>query len=434
MILYLAGIILTLILITCFFNIKIGAALYIAYAILVPINDITLGPIHLGENFPKTLLILALLYDFKIRHHYKLSWRLIIPFIIYYIIELAIIPFQDETPSGFMYKTLRSSVMRDLFGAFVVYNVLAKYPRSISLIRRSLLISIFIAGLYGLYLTTTGGFNPYTNLIILSQGSALDAQFMLSYYSASDRMFGRISSVFIHPMSFGLFIGLSMIYVFAIRKKISRKILVSLMMILSLDALFCGVRSCIGGLAVAVGFYLIFSRNARIGISALIIGLIAYNIILQMPELSSYLGSIADINNSKGNVSGSSIDMRLDQLYGCFDEIKKCPFIGKGFGWTGYYRENFGDHPVILAFESLIFVILCNNGILGFFIWGLLIYLIIKNNHKAKLTDPIIADTILVFYISYSCITGEYGYMQYYLLFYVCLFFEDLSNKKKNAK
>lgn len=121
--------------------------------------------------------------------------------------------------------------------------------------------------------------------------------------------------------------------------------------------------------------------------------------------------------------------MRLDQLNGCLVEIRNNPILGKGYGWDGWYKSNFGDHPVILSFESLIFVILCDNGFLGFVIWGILIYMVVRNNKKFHLIDTAIANSLLVFYIAYSCITGEYGYMQYFLIFYICLVFENIGTK-----
>lgn len=438
MILSLAGVLLASILLLCFFNIRLGAALYLAYALLVPINDITLGPLHLGENLVKFALVAALFFDFKVRHHYKFSWKLLMPLVWYYVIELFLIPFQSETSFGWMVNSWRVDIMRTMFGAFVVYNVMTVYPDSKKLFRNSLLISILIAGVYGLFLTTTGGINPYILEIVSETGSNLDEESLTEYFSDDNRLFGRISSVFRHPMSFGLFIGLAFVYIWSVRKRIHKWIFFPLLVILGLDSLFCGVRSCIGGLVVAVAYYLIFSKNLKIGIAALIIGLVGYNIVLQLPEVSDYLGSITDVHGTKSDVGGSSIEMRLDQLNGCFKEIQNCPFVGKGYGWVAYYKANFGDHPVILAFESLIFVVLCNNGFLGIIIWIFLALSIYKNNHKYLSSASVVADSLLIFYIAYACITGEYGYMPYFLLFYICLAMESqpesVEVSKKNTK
>lgn len=436
MILSIAGVVLTFILFLCFWKIKWGAALFLSYSILVPISDITLGPLHLGENAVNLILILALLYNFKMKHRYKLSWKLIMPFIFYYIIELLIIPFQDGTPISWMYNSWRVSMMSTLLGAFFLYNVLAKYPDSQDIIRKSLLLSIFVAGTYGLFLTTLGGLNPYIQAIVMLKGDSSAVDDLLAYFTAEGqgRMFGRISSVFLHPMSFGLFIGIAFIYVFAIRKIINKYVFVILLVILSLNALFCGVRSCIGALVVAVAFYLLFSKNVKIAVTTLVVGLIAYNLILKMPELSDYVSSIADIHNENSYVSGSSIEMRMEQLKGCFTEIRNSPILGKGYSWDMWYKTNYGDHPAILSFESMIFVILCDNGLLGFVIWGIFIFLIVRNNKRFHLYDTAIANSLLIYYLSYSCITGEYGYMQYFLLFYICLIFADASIKLQNLR
>jgi len=437
MIVSIAGVILSIILLLCFINIRWGTVLFLVYSLLIPIASITIGTLHIGDNVVKTTLVLSLIYNFKLKHNYKFSWKLLMPFVVYFIIEILIIPFQSETPMGSMLNSWRFDVMSTLFGAFVVYNVLSVYPGSIKIFRYTLLASIFVASAYGLFLTTTGGINPYILEIVSETGSTLKAQDLTHYFSDESRLFGRISSVFLHPMNFGLFIGLAFIYVYSIRNKTSKWIFVILLSILAIDSIVCGVRSCIGGLVVTVAYYLVFSKNLKIGITALVIGLIGYNVILQMPELSSYLGSITDIQGTNSDVQGSSIELRLDQLNGCFKEIKNSPILGKGYGWVSFYKTNFGDHPVILSFESLIFVILCNNGFLGFVIWGLLIFAVFRNNHKFQRSESILADSLLFFYIAYSCITGEYGYMQYYLLFYICLVFDSSKtniNYKVNVK
>lgn len=435
MILTILGIILLVIVVISFINIRVGTALYLSYSILVPISDVTIGTnLHIGENIIRSILILALLFDFKVKNHYKLRWKLVLPFILYYVIEIVIIPFQYETPVSWMFTSWRQSLMNTLFGTFVIYNVMIMYPKSIKLFRNSFIVSIVAAALYGLFLTSMDGLNPYILSIVSLKGDEEDVDYLMKYFSTDDRLFGRISSVFRHPMTFGLFLGLAFIYIFSIRNKIKKLPMALILVLLSIDALFCGVRSCIGGLVIAVAFYLLFSRNIKVGLITLVVGLIAYNLILQMPELSDYVGTIVDVNNSQNRITGSSFEMRLSQLNGCFTEIQNNPILGKGFGWHKYYQDTYGNHPTIYAFESLIFVVLCDSGILGIIIWIGLIILVIRNNHKLKLNDPIVSDALLVYYIAYSCITGEYGYMQYYLLFYICLVAENRITNNNNNK
>ena len=84
----------------------------------------------------------------------------------------------------------------------------------------------------------------------------------------------------------------------------------------------------------------------------IIAGFIGYQVIITIPDLSAYLGSIIDINNERQDIKGSSIEMRLEQFQGCLKEIQNCFFIGKGYGWTTYYMSQHEVHPVILASES----------------------------------------------------------------------------------
>ena len=54
--------------------------------------------------------------------------------------------------------------------------------------------------------------------------------------------------------------------------------------------------------------------------------------------------------------------------------------------------------------------------------------LIIWNNFKFDLKEKVVVDALFVFYVAYSAITGEYGYMKLFLIFYVLLLgetFED---------
>lgn len=169
-------------------------------------------------------------------------------------------------------------------------------------------------------------------------------------------------------------------------------------------------------------------------IGVIVVALVVYFIADSIPELSKYLGSMADINNTKGDVSGSSVDMRLNQLEGAIKEGNKNPLFGLGYGWTGYYMSLRGDHPVCLAFESLIYVIICNFGLFGFAIWTYMVFKYLKNNRIMHLSENVLFDCLIVFYISYSCITGEYGNMKTFLIFYILMLCNQLQTPIKQTK
>ena len=112
--------------------------------------------------------------------------------------------------------------------------------------------------------------------------------------------------------------------------------------------------------------------------------------------------------------------MRLNQLKGSINEIRGQELVGKGYGWTGYYLSENGTHPIILAFESLIFMVLCKSGFLGLMIWILFFILLFNVNRKILnlKTDVYLMDSFIIVYAAYSTGTGEYGYMPFFAVFY----------------
>lgn len=427
-----------LILIMSLVKIKYGVALFLVYMILVPAVMITIGDRVWGANVVNTAFLLSYIVYF-IRNKRSVEWRPFIPFVVYFVMTLLIMPFQTGMPMIEMFDQWRKDVMMYLFLPFVMWNVMKDDPSSVKLFRNSVLVGVAVAVAYGLYLTTMPGENPYQMIMLLISGVGAEVDWY-SYYGAFDsgRLFGRISSVFQHPMQFALFLGLSSIYLFGVRHKVSKKVFSVLMLGIIVMSLICGVRSVLGGLVVAVAYYLLVGRNAKVFGALLVLAFVGLLIVLQIPELSVYLGSIVDVNNATGAVSGSSIDMRLDQLYGAAEEAESNPIWGLGYSWTTYYQTLYGNHPVCLAFESLLYVIICNFGMAGFVIWGVLGILIAWNNFRFDLKEKVVVDALFVFYIAYSAITGEYGYMKLFLIFYVLLLgeiFEDEAEEeaKKEA-
>lgn len=409
---------------------KIGLALYLAYIILVPYLSINIAGIPVQWNFVNLIILLLSIYKFGKNKSFKVDFKPLYPFIIYFIVSLIMILFQDETPKDIQLNFWRIQAMKYLILPFVLWNEMRLDKSSIKLFRNVVITCITIAVFYGLILTTIPGVNPYIMLISSANGAEFNSEYALAF--GEGRIFGRISSVFTHPMLFGLFLGLSLIYVFYNRNNINRFLIIPLFITICIDILICGVRSVIGGVVIAIIFFFMQNRNYKFMFYAAIIGIIGYNIILTIPDLATYLGSITDIENKRQAVGGSSIEMRLEQFYGCLKEIQNCIFVGKGFSWTDYYHETFGDHPIILAFESLIFVVICNSGIIGLFLWIYVIYRILKYNISLLKQFSVFPNILLAFYISYSCITGEYGYMQYFILFYILILGETLLTKNEN--
>lgn len=248
-------------------------------------------------------------------------------------------------------------------------------------------------------------------------------------YSAPGRgrLFGRISSVFYHPMRYAFFLGLSFFYIYLLRlrSKIKKVPYLLFLFLIGSNVLICGVRSLLAALIGALTLSAIMMRNIRyifIFISFLIISFF----VISLTPLSGYIDSIVSPQKSDTEISGSSLDMRLNQLDGALYEIRDNVILGKGYGWNRYYQKNNGDHPVLLAFESLLFVILCNNGLLGFIVWFIyfVIYYKYVNSRFLNLKEKTLFKSIMCFYIIFSFITGEYEYMWFFVLFFTFMLSE----------
>lgn len=405
-----------LIIIFFFAKLRIGLCMYVAYIMLVPYMNIDIG-VNLQWNFVNLILLFAFFINWtNNKGSKKIDIRPFSPFLFLFIVRLLEIPFQDDVPLEFSLDVFRKDLMQFLILPFVIWNYSRIDKKMLAPLRTTTVVSICIAFIYGLFLTTTNGINPYQIVIQAANGVEWDDS-----YSAvvEGRLFGRISSVFKHPMTYGLFLGLSLTYIYSIRESLKRYQMVAIFSGLVVAIFLCGIRSPIGALFATVIVFLGLSHKVKLMIQIGLLGCAVYFILSVIPEMGNYVGSI--FSDEKSNTSGSSIGMRFAQLEGCFQEISNNPIFGKGYSWDTYYIQNHGDHPVILSFESIAFSILCDGGYLGVLIFlAFLIYLFKRTSQICKNREVLIcALMVITYYLSYSLITGDYRYMVFMILFYV---------------
>lgn len=412
-----------------FIRLRIGLSLYIAYFILIPILSPNFFGYVLKWNMVNLLLLIAFLFKYYTagRRHNKLDFRPIYPFVILYFFLGIVMVFQDGAPYNYMINEWRADLMINLILPFVVWNTCKIDHKCANCLTYTIIICVIISVLYGLFLTQIPGINPYLMILLPIGGGEFNAAYAAGNSGlatdttlAEGRLFGRISSVFVHPMAFGLFLGLSLMYVYSVKDKIGKPLFYFLMLIIIVIIMVCGIRTPIAALLISVVSFLILKHQVKLMIQIVGLCLIGYLILLNIPGMESYIGSIFMQNSKSSNLAGSSLAMRIDQLGGCFQEIRDCLLFGKGYSWTTYYllyKETI--HPILLGFESLAFVVLCNWGIYGVLIWSYAFYAQYKYiKYRVMSSDRLILYTLMVYYLSYAMITGEYGYMKYFLLFY----------------
>lgn len=402
----------------CFIKLRVGIAMFLLYQILVPFVNIRIGSLYFGANLVNFTVLIGLLFTYRDRIK-SFDYKSLIPFFFLYIAQFTLIPFQTRTPIEIQLNNFRIDVMGTLLLPFAMINVMKFDKYAYKLFRNILIIGITIAAIYGLVLTLIPGINPWLMLVMPLN----EMEFNEGYAATQDqgRLFGRISSVFSHPMTFGLFLCLSFVYIYSLIKPKVSNIQHFLMLGLILSAiLMCGIRTPIGTLMVTIMFYLLITRKIKLSVYIIIASIVVYIIVIQIPVMADFISSIFD--SSSENVAGSSLDMRIKQLDGCLKEISGHELTGLGYKWTSHYISTYTIHPVILAFESLLYMVLCNSGYIGILIWITMIILYYRYVSKNFIkTNAYILFTLLLTYLTYSLITGEYGYMRYFLIFYVLI-------------
>lgn len=404
------------------FNLRLSVTLYLAYLILVPYLQFNIGGISLSYNLVNMIMLTVFIYRHVIEKKSKLNYNTLIPFLFLYLSLLVLSVLTWGMPWSIQFNMWRASIMQTCILSFVIWNLILIDVKSMFYFRQAFTIALIISGIYCLYLIKMEGSNPYTSFLSAYFGMT-DVADNYSYLESrlSFSTAGKIQGTMNHPMTWTLFLCLSLIFTIAQYTHTKRKIFLPLFIFIVFNILIAGARTGIAALIIGFVYYLFRIKQFKLVLFAIILLVFASIIVNSSPDLSNLFSSFIDVSGQKSDIKGSSISMRIDQLNGAIREIKGHELTGKGYGWTGYYLGLNDTHPVLLAFESLLFMVLCNSGYLGIVIWGLF-FLMIYRSHRillANRTDILLMDTLLITFFAYAIGTGEYGYMPFYSIFYV---------------
>lgn len=400
---------------------QIGAMLYLIYMFFAPY--LYLGGFILYSRTTAVLFLLLFLLKFK-RVLKRKDYKPFIPYTIFLLFQFILLFSSSIFLNSLNYWFTSCS---SLFFLLFLYGNIKANPQYIHLYSKTLFCIFCVFTAYGLLLTLTPGLNPYQMLLQPLFGQEFNEAYAAGNSGlstttdlADGRLFGRISSIFSHPMVYGLNLGYFFIFsLFFLRER--PKILIIVLFFIIVAIVTSGVRTPIAALSITYFAMLIYMRNFRFFIySILMIGIFVFLISVIYPESVEYISSI--FNSDSSNVSGSNFAMRHEQLKGCFEIVKYDILTGKGYGWSTWYNSLYGTHPKALWFESLFYVILVNTGIIGFIIWIVFIHKYYKYTIKtfSDVYNRSIMLSLLFYYLIYCSITGDFG-MNYFLLYFIML-------------
>ncbi len=402
-----------------------GISIYFLYLFLVPFYYLYFGSFIIGENlFSLIILIVFIIWSLNKGGVNKICLSIISPFLFLFIIQAILIPFHSsKMPLSAQLNVFRIDIMR-VFLPFVILSIVTYDKHNSKLITRAMYVTILISALYGIFLISMPGHNPYIETInhILNY----DLRDQEAILDEGLRTFGYISSVYPHVTEFGYFLIFSSVYLLYRLKRdktILPKVLLGLVLVC---AVVCGSRSVLMAEGIILVVYLCYNHQFKILITGLALGAVAFLLILHfMPNYLLFLNSIGDTS-----ANGSSINLRIEQFQGCLQSLKSNPVFGLGYGWAGWYRTTIGRHPTMLSFESNLIQILCNNGLVGLIIWGTMVFLVFKQlskyfNGNTELKNAIVL--LLIGYFGYTFFTGDYGTFQAMMVFYALIFANEIS-------
>lgn len=406
---------------------------------LVPLVKVYVGSFSIGSNFMYLALTIIVLF-WHWRQIGRKAIKIFLPFLFYFVAMAVLISLQESHNFSYAYSTITLDVMACLLFPFSLFIVLYYEKNAVKVIAWSLIVSGLIYMFYGIFLTTMPGYNPYLMVTLPYFNLEFNEAYAMGYSGLSDaaahtelaegRIFGRISSVFTHPMNYTLNVGLLMIFVIYYLRRV--KWLLTIILLIGVVAIITsGVRTPFAALlGTALVALLAYRKVKYFFVVITSIAVIFVFLYFYFPELFDYMTSM--FGDSEKEMEGSSLDMRIKQFYGCFDVLQQDLWIGKGYGWTAAYMAQNISHPILLSFESLIFVVLCNTGLIGVFVYFVYIAVIViqitsvKNSHLRVLLLCIFS-----YYILFSIITGEYGYMKYFMIYYPILWALYYKGEKK---
>jgi len=425
------------ILITAFVNLKRGVEWVIIYKLIIPsyVTTDVLGLTISGSFWLGYILIALFVVKHLIIQKAPTDKAFFKPFLFFVVASFFITVFGSEIDIGAQIKALLVEILSDFSIAYIIWHIY-KTKKDVNVLILHILICIAVMSIYGVYCFAING-NPYIAVLNIAYKPTTD---VLEIYSDFERgaLLGRLQSTTTHPMTWAGFTCLLCLFIFFIlntmkNNRVVKTLLVALLVLVAFNMLVTGTRSAIG--ALGIGSIVLFYYSKVSTKFLIVIGIVFVLLLGLDTSIFGKYQALADStifvwNKQKtGSVEGSTLDMRLRQLNGAIDLIGDGTFLfGKGYSWTQEYLKLYGDHPILLAFESIFFVVLIETGVVGIFIWS---WLFIGMTKKAKAIFKLnrwpnrlpytIISTMILTYVLYILFTGICLTLYFFFILYVIM-------------
>ena len=416
-----------LVFVTAFFFTKKDAMQ--AFVILLLVSQflppyLRFGPIQYQTLFSYISLFLCVLYFINNKTD-RAAYGLLKLFLGYFLLLFLWAVLSDTLFNGRQFSYLKT-LLRNFSLYLFVFAYIRRTSDVINVYRffSGFLLVLTVYGLY-CYFTRTNVIVSFFNLLYNPDDTALMAHSLQERGGLRGRIQG-LSAITLEDAG-QLIVSFFMMlhYVLNVKKKIT-PYYVALFVLMFVNLFFTGSRSGLIGFAagILVWIYLFgglsFKVRKRITLT-LICGyftLVFYSSV--MADFGDYIRSIIFFWEQSDSIGGSSFEMRLTQLEAAIGLIDNDPItmlFGLGADWVRQYSMSHGGlHPVLLGFESIVFIGLIEFGVIGLFVvtygFYFMLYRFARKCHASRIA------TIMIFaFVVFQTFTGNYSQQ-----FLVCFF------------
>lgn len=399
--------------------------LWVIIGLLLLHNSIIVTEVPLSMPISRWLLFSLIISEFCNFSAFKSEFRrfpLKNTMIVLIFGSLSIALFDNRLNFFYKFYDPFCELTETFFIVFVGYFAI-KNDTDIQKLAKPLLILLIFIAFYGLFNWITKQ-NPYHEIIVNTYTKTGTADFesrIASIEGSTDRY--RASSTFNMTFNYGYISSILALFAFAIYNGENKQLksLSTLGIFAGLiGTVLCFSRTVFISTALAFTISIIFSTTlSKKILSILIIAITCIIMYYSVAVVKESVDNSVDIFVSGGSKldGSSSFEMRETQLLGAYQYFLQSPIIGNGYnyidnelGWGD--RDNKQLDPDMYGFESIIYLLMIEQGIIGLITKLLLFISLIVFFLKKIKTDKNLSGlglAIVTLFLSFSIGTGSLG-------------------------